>query len=113
MTVNSADWSHVTLGEYAALDIIRRDDAERWMNRYWDQLHANHMVIAGTDATEPDVPGRLTDDGRAWLADLHDTVVTTLDDHKVIAAARAFLNAMGTLLTMNVARAIRDDRGLK
>ena len=104
-----ANWTNVTLVEYDALTIIRREDAEQALNRYWDQLHTDHKVIAGSDATELDVPGRLTDEGRVWLASLHETAVSTLDEHELIRVARDFVCAMGTLLTVNVARQLRNN----
>lgn len=110
--ITRADWSRVTLGQYAALAILRRDDSEALLNAYWDSTfayritleRANH-VPAGDD--DNDVPVRLTDEGKAWLAGLHDTVTTTLDEREQITAATEFVRRMGTLLTMNIGKAIK------
>ena len=107
MSVIYADWSNVTLAEYAALDIIRRDDAEQLLNRYWDRLRADRAVIELNGIADDDPPTRLTPEGQSWLAELHTTVVSTLDERELIAAARDFVRNMGTLLTVNVAREVR------
>lgn len=101
-----ADWSNVTLGEYKALDILRRDNPETLLNAYWDRLHAGHRVIECMSASEPSQPGRLTPAGSEWLAELHRTVTESSDEREHIRAAGEFLKGMGTLLTVNVHRAL-------
>ncbi|AEJ94112.1 hypothetical protein THIBAULT_199 [Mycobacterium phage Thibault] len=105
-TIYRADWSHVTLAEYAALDILKRENVEQLLNDYWDELFSAGKVICAHSETMTE-PTRLTPEGSAWLARLHDTAVSSLDERELIAAAREFVKSMGTMLTMNVHRAIR------
>lgn len=99
-----ADWSSVTLAEYDALRIIRREDAETLLNRYWDGI-ADYDLCR--DPGEPAT--RLTDEGSAWLAGLRETYYTTPDERELIRIARDFVASMGTLLTCHVAREIRQE----
>lgn len=100
-----ADWGNVTMAEYDALAIIRRADAESLLNRFWDQVHRERVIIAGD--SDCDGPDRLSDDGRAWLSDLHTRYHETTDENELIAMARDFVKSMGTLLTVNVAEDAR------
>jgi hypothetical protein len=95
-----ADWGHVTLAEYAALDVIWTANPELILNSVWDEIH-EHNPFRG------DSPSRLSDDGRAWLAGLRETVTTTFDEREQIRAAREFVSSMGTLMTMAAKRRIR------
>lgn len=100
-----ASWSDVTLAEYAALDIIWREDCETLLNAYWDALHASGRVITNND--EPlGEPTRLTADGSTWLAELHATVTTTTDEREQIKAAKDFMRSMGVMLTMSVKKGL-------
>lgn len=101
-----ADWSNVTLGEYKALDILRRDNPAALLNAYWDRVHAERRVIESIPAGEPSGPSRLTPAGEQWLAELHRIVTESSDEREHIAAAGDFLRSMGALLTVNVHRSL-------
>lgn len=94
-----ADWSSVTLAEYAALDLIRRPNCEDVLNAVWDEMHA-HNPFRGES------PTRLNDDGSVWLAEAHETATTTQDEHELIRLARDFVRSMGTLTTMRASRVV-------
>ncbi len=94
--MTTVNWSNVTLGEFAALDVLRRPDAEVHLNRYWLTVHAANPFRG-------DQPTRLTDEGRTWLAELQSAVAGT-DEGAEIAAAREFLRRMGTLTVMGTKR---------
>jgi hypothetical protein len=93
-------WAHVTLAEYAALDILRHADPESVLNRVWDDIH-EHNPFRGES------PDRLSDSGRVWLADLRDTVATTLDERDEQTAARDMVKSLGTLTVTAAHRLIR------
>jgi hypothetical protein len=96
-TITRADWSSVTLAEYAAINLLARPDVNDALDRTWDDIH-EHNPFRG------DTPNRLTDDGRAWLAQLHQTVTRHQDEHAVIAAGRELVKALGLLTVMATAR---------
>jgi hypothetical protein len=100
MAVIRADWGSVTLAEYAALDVIWCADPELILNATWDEMDTHNPFSDGT-------PTRLTDDGRAWLAGLRETVTTTFDEREQIRAARELVRSMGTLVTMAAKRRTR------
>lgn len=52
-------------------------------------------------------PNRLTADGRSWLAGLQSRLLESSDEREHIAMAKDFVESMGTMLTSNVARAVR------
>jgi len=99
MAGDSFGWGDVTLREFAALDIIRDPDAVTRLNRYWDELHVNPANM-----WPGETPGRLTPEGVAWLADLHERFTVDTPADEAARMAREVLDGLGILLVMNVPR---------
>lgn len=110
-TIVRADWSGVTLGEYDALAILRRDDARELVETYWTRLFQDRIAIESSagigSTTADDQPCRFSPDGVAWIRRLQDEL-TSCDEHAHIAAARDFRYQLGTLAVANVARMMRE-----
>lgn len=90
-TIVRADWSRVTLGEYAALNVLTSPDPVGLLDAVWDEIH-EHNPFRG------DTPTRLTDDGRAWLDTLRATALDTPDEHELIRVTREFHTGIGSLV---------------
>lgn len=90
-TITRANWTHVTLGEYAALELMRRADPVATLNAVWDDMHAHNMFADEAG------PTRLTDEGITWITELRDRMARTLDEQVLIDGAREVLRSLGTL----------------
>lgn len=95
-----ADWSSVTLAEYAALHVLAGPDPLAELNATWDEIHEANPLRG-------DAPTRLTPEGETWLAGLVATVRKTHDEHDRITAARDFLRCIGVLTVTAAARKAR------
>ena len=94
-----ADWGSVTIAEYDALAIIRREDSADVLNAYWVRTWQTGLAS--------DVPTTVSDYGREWLTAAHLTYMTTGDEHELIRLAREFVCSFGTLTTISAARDAR------
>lgn len=100
VTVIRADWSNVTLAEYAALALLRQASPIDRLNAVWDDMHA-HNPFRG------DEPARLTDEGVEWITAMKERATTEVDENVLIDLARELVTEMGTLVTMAAVRDLR------
>lgn len=93
------DWSNVTMAEYDALSIIRREDAAGVLDAYWRRVHREGRLVGDY----PEAP-TLTDEARDWLTAARLTYMTATDEAELITLAREFVRRFGVLTTSCAAR---------
>lgn len=95
------NWPAVTVLEFAAIDLLRRDDAPAALNEYARRSRAEAIIASG----EPrdDVTGFFTPRGAEWYAELRARYSLT-DDAATLDAARELLRGLGTLAVMGAHR---------
>jgi hypothetical protein len=102
ITSTRANWGNVTLAEYAAIELVGRDDALELVHGYWDYVHTLDNPFKGPDAN------RLTPAGVEWLARMHDAVLSP-NDTECQAAAREIVHGLGLLTVLNAVRIARGE----
>lgn len=109
LNVRRANWGTVTLAEFDALDTMRLDPdlifaaALKWRDAYAIyaivELGESDMLPAGTSY--------FNEAGEAWVRDIHDRYLAAVNDEPVlIELAREWVNALGTIATVNIHRTL-------
>lgn len=109
LNVRRANWGTVTLGEFDALDTMRLDPdlifaaALKWRDEY--AVYA--IVELGDKDMLPQGTAYFSEAGEAWVRDIHARYLAALDDEPtLIELAREWVNALGTMATVNILRTI-------
>lgn len=103
-----ASWARVTLAEYDALNTMRHDPDDILAAALaWRKAYATYAIVElGESMPDPEQP-YFTERGEDWVRDIHARYKAALNDEPaLIELAREWVNALGTMATVNIHRTL-------
>ncbi|AWN03613.1 hypothetical protein PBI_HYPERION_98 [Microbacterium phage Hyperion] len=109
LNVRRANWGNVTIREYDALNTMRHDPEDIFAAALkWRDTYAVYAIVElGDKDMLPQGTPYFSESGEAWVRDIHARYLAAINDEPtLIELAREWVNALGTLATVNILRTI-------
>lgn len=113
LTVRRANWGDVTVREFDALNTMRHDPEDIFAAALkWRDAYAVYAIVelGDTDMLPPGT-AYFSEAGETWVRDIHDRYLAAVNDEPtLIELAREWVNALGTMATVNIRRTLEGTR---